>query len=105
MDDEGPNANLNKEENNGATGFTLLVVLGLFLVIQFMVFILFACKGWSVVFGYRPVTEEPDLPWRYQFPFLPSYDMAVNEMHATPQSIDAVQDNPRDDFREGVVGV
>ena len=31
--------------------------------------------------------------------------MAVNEMHATPQSIDAVQDNPRDDFREGVVGV
>lgn len=54
---------------------------------------------------YRPVTEEPDLPWPYQFPFLPSYDMAVNEMHATPQSIDTVQDNPQDDLREGVVGV
>ena len=57
------------------------------------------------LFRSRPVTEEPDLPCPYQFPFLPSYDMAVNEMHATPQSINAMQANPQDGLRETVVGV
>jgi len=105
MDDEGPHTNFNKEDNDGTFGFTLLVLLGLIFVIQFIVFILFACKGWSVVFGSRQAAEEPSSHWPYQFPFLPSYDMAVNEMDATPQNVNALQENPQDNFRETVVGM
>jgi len=31
--------------------------------------------------------------------------MAVNEMDATPQNVNALQENPQDNFRETVVGM
>ena len=51
------------------------------------------------------MTEESDSPSPYQFPFLPSYDMAVNEMRATQQSFNDMSENPRDDIRETNVQV
>ncbi|KAL9964216.1 hypothetical protein ACROYT_G027827 [Oculina patagonica] len=77
----------NTEENNEALGFTFLIVLGVIFVIQLIVLILFAYKGWNAVFGSRSVQADPGSQWPNQFPFLPSYDMAINELSAIQHSI------------------
>ncbi|XP_078379629.1 uncharacterized protein LOC144662640 isoform X2 [Oculina patagonica] len=68
----------NTEENNEAR---------VIFVIQLIVLILFAYKGWNAVFGSRSVQADPGSQWPNQFPFLPSYDMAINELSAIQHSI------------------
>ena len=34
-----------------SAAFTIVIVLGVILAIQFLVFVFFACKGWDAVFG------------------------------------------------------
>lgn len=34
-----------------SAAFTIVIVLGVIVAIQFLVFVFFACKGWDAVFG------------------------------------------------------
>jgi len=73
-----------KEGHN--TAFTIVIVLGVVFAIQFLVFVFFACKGWDAVFGSRSVRSDPESQLANQFPFLPSYEMAMNEARESQQN-------------------
>ncbi|KAJ7384322.1 hypothetical protein OS493_022429 [Desmophyllum pertusum] len=83
----------NTEDDNEAVSFTVLVILGVVFTIQLIVFILFACKGWDAVFGSQSVCADPDAQWANQLPFLPSYEIAMNEVQANQQDINTTTEN------------
>lgn len=80
---------VNHSESNGdkddATEFTVLIVFGVVLAVQILVFLLFACKGYDAVFGSRSRRAGSDSELGDQFPFLPSYDMAISDTRVHPQ--------------------
>lgn len=76
-----------KEEHKNTTAFTIVIVLGVILAIQFLVFVFFACKGWDAVFGSRSVRSDLESQLTNEFPFLPSYEMAMNEVRESQQNI------------------
>ncbi|KAL9964214.1 hypothetical protein ACROYT_G027820 [Oculina patagonica] len=82
------------EDNSEATAFTVIIVLGVVVAIQFLVFLLFACKGWDAVFGSRSVRSDPESQLANQFPFLPSYEMAMNEVRTSQQNINNIGTTP-----------
>lgn len=73
--------------NDEASGLTIVIVYGVVLAIQLIVFFIFACKAWDAVFKSRSVAEDPESQLTNEFPFLPSYEMAMNEVRTSQQSI------------------
>lgn len=82
-----------KEGHKNITAFTIVIVLGVILAIQFLVFVFFACKGWDAVFGSRSVRSDLESQLPNEFPFLPSYEMAMNEGRESQQNINTIPES------------
>lgn len=81
-------------ENSSQTiAFTILIVFGVVFAVQVIVFMLFACKAWDAVYGSRSVRADPVMQGENDFPFLPSYDMAMSSPPVRQQSVQSVAGN------------
>lgn len=81
-------------ENSSQTiAFTILIVFGVVFAVQVILFMLFACKAWDAVYGSRSVRADPVMQGENDFPFLPSYDMAMSSPPVRQQSVQSVVGN------------
>jgi len=88
-------------DESDTTEFTVLVVFGVIFAIQIIVFMLFACKGYDAVYGPRSGRSDSESQQGFQFPFLPSYEMAVNDTRLNQQSTETSSSNSSID--DGVI--
>lgn len=95
---------LDQEEGTdyNATGVKIVIVYGVVLAIQVIVFFIFACKAWDAVFKSRSVAEDSESQLTNEFPFLPSYEMAMNEARTSQQSV-ASRDTVDTTVDDGVI--
>lgn len=58
----------------------VLIVCGVIVAIQIFVFLLLSCRAYDAIFGSRSMrTSDPESTSGNQFPFLPSYELAIQD--------------------------